>query len=259
MFIIINPGRFGRYAMLLCLCLIAVSAGAYQNSALSLFTPSELAQSESEISIMHRFYGAVDEEPLETFFGLDTGANISLSLRRNIKYSLEAKASYTKFQNRYALGCAWKPTTWDFPVHAQLDLEYFNFALAGIEERRSNFLYLLSVQNNIWDKYSILTINTGYDGYYQRMVYGLGLHLLATEKITVLAEYYPDFDRKQHANENDFLGKYDAYAFGIKLDTYGHHFIFLLGNSSGMNPATQSLGTNNAKDLHFGFNLQRRI
>jgi len=77
--------------------------------------------------------------------------------------------------------------------------------------------------------------------------------LTFTENMSLLAEYYPQIDKVEGVS-----GDKDAFAAGIKFQTFAHHFELLLSNTSNMDPRTMSLGTNN-NDLHFGFNINRKF
>lgn len=250
--------------MKLILCILWLSFAmtfvyAYQNSFPSLFTPSGLYSGESELALGHRFYGAVDNEVWDTLFGINSGANVALAYRYNVMYNVEFKAGYNRADKQYELGVGIKMTPADFPMNAQVDLQYFSFVQPAIESRRDNLLYLLSLQSNkLLDRVSLVA-NVGFDGYYERLVNAWGLQVGITEKISLLGEYYPVWDRDSaDPVVAQYLGNRDAYAMALKLDTYGHHFIFSLGNGTGMNPRVQSLGTNDEK-LHFGFNIHRRL
>jgi hypothetical protein len=233
---------------------------AYQNSFPSLITPTELSPKEGELNLSHRFYGAVNEDPLDTFFGMNNGANVAVNARFNVMHGVELKAGFTRANKQYDLGSSWKFSPQDFPVRAQIDVQFMSFVQPGITPRRENLMYLLSLQQErkLWDRLAF-TVNAGFDGYYERLIDGVGMQIGLTESLTLLGEYYPVLDRNSaDPAVAQYLGKNDAYAIALKADTYGHHFIFSFGNSASMNPRLQSLGTDSNK-VHFGFNIQRRL
>lgn len=243
-------------AAMLCVALPLV---AYQDAGFTVFSPSSLSSGESELSIFHRFQGAVDEDVWNTLFGLNAGANVALGYRRAFPYDLEAKASYTRSKKRVELGVSWSPSLENIPVDAQLDVAWFSFAELGIEERRNNFLALLSARNEYQSQHATLTLNLGYDGYYERFFSGAALHVKLSEDTALVGEYYPVWDRESAPPQlRARMGDRDAYAFGVKFGTWGHHFIISLSNSWQNHPATMSLGTNSS-DLFLGFNIQRRF
>ncbi|MDZ4181376.1 MAG: DUF5777 family beta-barrel protein [Candidatus Cloacimonadaceae bacterium] len=245
---------------MLWLLLICAPLMAYQDNGFTLFTPTALSQGDAEVNINHRFSGAVDNDVWNTLFGMNAGANVGFGFRRNFIYQLEGKASYTRAKKRVELGASWRPTPVMFPIAAQIDAAWFSFEEPGIEERRNNFFVLASVQNRIGSERATLTLNGGYDAYYERFIGGVGLCAKLTPSFALVGEYYPVLDRDSAPLElQNHLGERDAFAFGIKLDTWGHQFLFSLSNSLQNHPATMSLGTDDSGDLHFGFNIQRRF
>jgi hypothetical protein len=54
------------------------------------------------------------------------------------------------------------------------------------------------------------------------------------------------------------LRKHDSYSIGIKADTYGHQFMFMLGNNEDMTPR-QIVHGSKTRDLKLGFNVQRHL
>ncbi len=244
---------------ILTMLLLLVPLTAYQDAGFTVFSPTSLGEGEGEISIYHRFQGPVDEDVWNSLFGLNAGANVSMGFRRNIINTLEAKASYTRTKKRVELGASWRPTSERSPVAAQVDLAWFSFSETGIEQRRNNFLVLASARNNYLSERATLTLNAGYDGYYERLITGLALHARLTEDIAIVGEYYPVWDRDSAAPALQArMGDKDAYALGVKFGTWGHHFMFSLSNSWQHHPATMSLGTDDS-DLYLGFNIQRRF
>jgi len=243
----------------LSILFLILPLAAYQDAGFTVFSPSALSEGETELSIFHRFQGPVDEDVWNTLFGLNSGANVSLGIRRSLPFRLEAKASYTRARKRVELGSSWRPTPETSPVAAQIDVAWFSFAETGVEERRNNFLVLASAQNRYQSRYATLTLNAGYDGYYERFISGAALQVKLGEETALVGEYYPVWDRNSAPPAlKQYLGKRDSYAFGVKFGTWGHHFIFSLSNSWQSHPATMSLGTDDS-DLYLGFNIHRRF
>ena len=71
--------------------------------------------------------------------------------------------------------------------------------------------------------------------------------------VAVIGEYYPVF-----ARDGERTGPEDCFAAGVELQTYGHHFALLVGNSSQIGTRRLILGTE-TNDLYFGFNICRLI
>lgn len=246
-------------ALLFILFTMLSSLSAYQDSYYSLATPTQLFKGEGEVNLVHRFNGEVAKDPLDTFFGLDDGANVMMGFRYVVVNATELKASYIRNGKEMNLGLGRRLTPDSFPLQAQLDINYLSFKPVSVNDRRANLSYILALQTGKIHPVLNLNCNLGYDGYYERFVNGLGLQFNIKESLHLVGEYYPVWDRnsakeavKKHLDDND------VFAFGIKADTYGHHFMFQLSNGSRMNPCGQSRGTDNNK-LHLGFNIQRRF
>lgn len=246
-------------SVMLFVCIVAALAG-YQHSGINLVSPSVLNAREAEFNLGHRFYGTVWEDPLDTFFGMNAGANVQVGYRQNFGHGAEARAAYTRKFNQYEVGASWSFLPADYPLQAQADIAYVSFAIPQMDERRGNFRYTLSAQNKpLWDRL-VMTVNAGYEGYYERFISGVGVAVLATESVALIGEYYPTLDRESASDQlSANLGAHDAFALGIKIDTYGHNFIFSVGNADHFEIGRQSLGTNNANKLRFGFNIRRRL
>lgn len=248
-----------RFMLFVMMAILALPLAAYQDAGFTIFSPTALSEGEGELSIFHRFQGPVDEDVWNSLFGLNSGANVGLGYRRSFPHYLEAKASYTRAKKRVELGASWRPAPENSLVAAQLDVAWFSFAETGIEERRNNFFLLASAQNGYQSRYAVLTVNAGYDAYYERVFSGAALHLKLNEDIAVVGEYYPVWDRESAPPDlRARMGDHDAYAFGLKFGTWGHHFIFSLSNSWQSHPTTMSLGANSS-DLYLGFNIHRRF
>jgi len=232
---------------------------AFEPSMVNLTTPSRLENTESVFKITHRFYGSVDDDPLESFFGLDAGANVSLGMRYALLPRLELNAAYTRLQKEYVLGASYAYFLPQMHVGGQLDIQFFSFQETGIEERSKNFYYALSLQTE--PLFGVLrpVVNAGFDGYNEKLGVAVGMSIGTdvdigpVNRLDLVAEYYPVIDRDEavHAADNSF-------AFGIKAATYGHNFMLIVGNNSQISVRRLMLGAA-TNDLYVGFNIHRHI
>lgn len=246
--------------VLLLLIFFPLLACAFEASSFNLKIPSNLDEWAKTISINHRFYGDVSDEPLDNFFGMDAGANVRINFRMHFPYNSDLSVDYTRKAKEKRIGLSKTIIFEDFPIYSAIDISYHAFKLISqVKESRKNFVYSVAFQNEPILERFIFTLNLGYDGYFERGIYGLGLAAEITENIFFITEYFPVLDRDDASKKlAQYLGKDDVFAFGVKLDTYGHHFKFMLSNSTEFGLRRNSLGTP-VDFLMFGFNLERRF
>ncbi|KPK62281.1 hypothetical protein AMJ83_11280 [candidate division WOR_3 bacterium SM23_42] len=230
---------------------------AFEPSALNLKVPSDLERSSMVFEIQHRFYGDLTEDPLENFFGLDVGANVNLGIRYAILDRLELYAAYTRFEKEYRVAASY---AYHFPqiyVRTQINLEYFSFKVG--QERQQNFFYGLGLQSEpIFDAVTA-TVNSGYDGYNEKFGLGFGIDLGfdwefgPIEHVALLGEYYPVLQ-----SEEPITGPENSFAGGVRVDTYGHHFMILIGNNTHIGARRLMLGAA-SNDIRLGLTVQRLL
>lgn len=227
----------------------------------NLFSPSELDDWQKVLAIRHRFYGDVTEEPLSNFFGLDAGANVNLAWRMQFPYNLGLQLEYTRRQQEKQAGIWYRIPFSTLPLQAQILVQFFSYQeLSQTESDRQNLFYLLTLQNEpLWDRIRA-NINFGYDGYNERIMLGLGYTIQVVADVFLLLEYYPVLDRDSaSSNLQRYIGPDDAFSLAVKLDTYGHHFIFSLTNTDSIGLRRAALGTAQDAHLRLGFNIERRF
>jgi hypothetical protein len=231
---------------------------AFEPDMLNLQVPSVLDKTDLVVGVQHRFYGEITDEPLNTFFGTDEGANVGLGLRYAILPRAEVNASYTRVQKEYTLGASYAHYIPQILMNVQVGIHYFDHESFDSDERTRNFFYGLALQTEPLARIITPVVNVGYDGDNERIGLGLGigigfnLEIGPVERAHLLAEYYPVINR------DVVNGPENYFAAGIKLDTYGHHFILLVGNGSAIGPRRLMLGTE-TNDLYLGLTIHRRV
>lgn len=230
---------------------------AFESGQLSLDTPNVLNKGEGSFGIRHRFFGEIDD--LDKFFGTDDGGNMHFVLKYALLDNLVLGVDHTRNQSAYGVGLEYSH---DFKW-AKVGMRVNGFRLnTGLDEYENSYQANLSFQTPNYFDHLNFTANLGYDAYYKHQIVGFGVDLNAdnfipfltfTEKLSLLVEYYPQVDKVENISK-----EYDSYAFGIKYQTYGHHFEIMATNSTNMDSRTMSLGTNSDK-LHLGFNINRKF
>jgi len=239
--------------------LLSEGAMAFESGQLSLDTPNVLKQNEGSFGIRHRFYGKADD--YEKFLGTDDGGNMYFSLKYAVMDNLLIGIDHIRDQSGYGLGIEYAKDLKFFGT-AGFRLNTFTIDDFNFDDRQKSYFINVSYQTPNFLDHVRFTTNVGYDAYYEHETLGLGIDLnmknniswlTFTENLSLLAEYYPQIDEVEGIS-----GDNDSYAFGIKFQTFKHHFEILLTNSSNMDPRTMALGTN-SDDLHFGFNINRKF
>lgn len=231
---------------------------AFEPDMLNLQVPSRLEKTEFVFAIQHRFYGEITEDPLNTFFGLDAGANVGLGVRYAVLPHVEVHASYTRFQKEYVVGARYAYHVSQIFTTMQIDIHYFDHESHISDERARNFFYCLALQSEPSANIIIPVVNIGYDGYNERfglgfgMGFGFDLEIGPIERVHIIGEYYPVISRDEEIN-----GPENYFAAGLKFETYGHHFILLIGNGSQIGTRRLMLGAESNDDFYFGFNIHR--
>jgi hypothetical protein len=240
---------------------LSAVAMAYERSSMpNLMTPSELEAKQMVVGISHRFFGPVDDKPLKTFLGMDQGVyQVVLGLRFHLGRGFELKTTRRiRFPKEFTLGLSYVHAVSGLPLKAQLDfhtiseLKQFNS-----DNRESNWFGLLSVQTNPLMKRIYPVLNIGYDHRAEFTGAGAGLSIEVIKWMHVQAEFGITSN-----NDEGFTGK--SVSFGVKLLTFGHHFLLFVGNNQTAGPQAMMRGTRpviiNGKEenkLYFGFNIFR--
>jgi len=248
-----------KVVFFICLAIFSEGAMAFESGQLSLDTPNVLKKHEGSFEIRHRFYGKADD--YEKFLGSDDGGNMYFSLKYAAMDNLVIGVDHTRDQSGYGLGVEYAKD-FDSFGSAGIRLNTFTIDDFNFDDRQKSYFVNLAYQTPNFLDHIKFTVNVGYDAYYEHETLGLGIDLnmknsiswlTFTESMSLLAEYYPQIDEI-----DGISGENDSYAFGVKFQTFAHHFEILLTNSSHMDPRTMALGTN-SDDLYFGFNINRKF
>lgn len=246
-----------KLLLLLSLAIFSEGLMAFEMGQLSLDTPNVLKKGEGSFGIRHRFFGEIND--YNKFLGTDDGGNMHFVLKYALLDNLVLGVDHTRDESAYGVGLEYSH---DFEwIKAGVRVNGFRLD-KGLEEYDKSYQAIVSLQTPNYFNHLNFTANLGYDAYYKHQIVGVGVDLNAdnfisfltfTEKLSLLAEYYPQVDEIEGISK-----EYDSYALGMKYQTYGHHFEIMVTNSTSMDPRTMSLGTNSDK-LHLGFNINRKF
>ncbi|MCX5859382.1 MAG: DUF5777 family beta-barrel protein, partial [Proteobacteria bacterium] len=223
-----------KLVIALLVFLIPSSLPAFEQAMPSLKVPTNLEAQEGEFRILHRFIGPVNHQTVDTAIGMTEGAFVNLGLRYLIWSKLEANFSYQTRTREYITGLSYAYFIPQAHLRAQLDGQFFSYKDS---KRKNNYFGLLSLQSEPILKRVSPVINFGYDGYNHRFGPGFGINIIIIKKFEIIGEYYPVWKK----DKNPLLGSKNAFAFGLKDNTAGHHFMLLLTNSWATEPRRQML------------------
>lgn len=244
----------GAGAAFLLTALLAAPAGAVypENGMMDMETPLlGLEQGDIELSIDHRFLGEVFEDPLEDLFGADMGANIRLETRMMLSEGLDLGVSYVRFGSIWAASGGWNRAAGPAGLRAQAGL--YSEEVAHDQRKSGGMLEvsaeLLEPLEAPWRLQP--AISAGYDTRREMVGLGLGCDLMLNDTYSLWGEYMPVVDGKEEETlEND------SFSFGLTARTYGHQFMFSLGNCTGIGLRGTMAGADSA-NLRLGFRIRR--
>jgi hypothetical protein len=171
-------------------------------------------------------------------------------------------------EKEHTLGAGYAFGLPGIPLRGQLDLQWvscmrFSFTDAGLAEKRENFLFSqVDISGVFWSGRLTPAVNVGYDADSEKWGLGAGLNVGITGPIGLVFEYFPRLQTDANA------GLDDAFFLGIKVQTYGHHFLFQVGNSTDigtrrlMAGAPHSVETaegTKTRPLYLGIGIQRLL
>ncbi|MEJ2355481.1 MAG: DUF5777 family beta-barrel protein [candidate division WOR-3 bacterium] len=245
-----------RLIGLILFLLVPSAVYSLENDLLNLNVPTQMERNELALIIRHRFYGDITDDPIGNHLGIDYGANIGLRIRYDIWNKLELKGGYTVGHKEYTLGSSYSMEFDSLYLRSQIDIEYFDYTDFIIDEDVRNLFYLLSIQSDLLPNLISLTVNVGYDAENSKIGLGFGVDIGFNfdfnyiQRIHLIAEYFPLLEEEENL--------VNTFAFGIKAETFGHLFMFSVGNNTEIGTRRSMLGAA-SNTLHFGFNIYRFI
>lgn len=235
------------------LLVLALPLLGYGPGMLNIETPSPFVEQGSiEFRLNHRFYGsALKDEPMETFFGMDNGANVGVELGWFPISGLELRAGHVRSGREYMLSGLWSAFVDRF--QASFSMGYSSVKPAANQDREGGLTLLGAFSAPFAEGRVIPTVNYCYDQRLERHGPGFGLSVGLTDNTALVGEYFPVVNRD---DESPAILPEDAFAFGVRRTTWGHQFVMCLGNGKGVGPGGQLNGAA-TNDLSIGFTVRR--
>ncbi len=230
--------------------------GAFENSMLNLSLPSGLETKQAQFFLDHRFLGkALKEKPFDSFFGMDNSAFVRIGFRIPVWEKFELAVSRCNNQKEYTAGAGYTFVFQGNRLKTKLEVQYVTFRLFDVntlEERRDNALFSqIAMEYPVFSGRCIPVLDVGYDGSTQKTGLGIGINMVVSKTFGLIGEYFPRI-------EKDLDIPKDSFAFGIKVQTYGHHFLFMLGNNHEIGTRRMMAGAY-SNDLYLGITIKRLL
>ncbi|MBD3184304.1 hypothetical protein GF312_18620 [Candidatus Poribacteria bacterium] len=237
-----------------------LSKPVYSLEMLNLAAPGNEEVGQIEFNVKHRFYGTLHDQPSDTFFGLDSGANVSIEIGATVFKGLGIHAGRIRDSQEYLLGVNYSYPIPLTPMQTQLDVQYFNFKEfdleSGEEERKNGGAFILSLKSDpLFDRLTPV-VDVGFESQEQKFGAGFGASIMVMEgngllqKLSIICEYFPT---KSEDNRDN------SFSFGLKAETYGHHFDFIFSRDSHITFHRLMNGSTINGGLRFGFNIKRYL
>lgn len=238
---------------------VALQAVTAENSMLNLDRPSTLEPRQAQFVVQHRFYGRIDENTLDTFFGMSEGANVGLGIRLSPIKNFELSVNHVFLYKEYRIGAGYAFNTVIPGCRAQAGFEWVSFKSGRFvegfwkEDRKAVWFGRLDIRGP-----SILFLtpvaNIGYDTDDRTTGFGFGLDCAVSGKLSLIGEFFP------RVNRSTWEGSRSSHCFaaGVQVKTYGHHFLFQLGNSTELGLRRMMRGAP-SRNLMFGFGIKRLL
>lgn len=233
--------------------LVAVPLLGYGPGMLNIETPSPSVERGSiEFRLNHRFYGsALKDEPLETFFGMDNGANVGVELGWFPVDGLEVRAGHVRSGREYGLSGHWSAYIDRF--QASFSMGFSSVKPAANQDREGGLTLLGAFSAPFASDRVTPTLNYSYHQRLDRHGPGFGLSVGLSDNTALVGEYFPVVDRD--ADDPAILSE-DVFSFGVRRTTWGHQFVICLGNGKGVGPHGQLNGAA-TNDLSVAFTVRR--
>jgi hypothetical protein len=227
----------------------AAFAEQFERPMIDLDVPSGMERGQMYFELGEKFNTSLKNYPADDFFAIvDGGANIKLGIRYMATNNIEIITSYISEKMEKTAGLAY---TFDFErdgFNAKIEALYINYKETPGEALKSEPFGLVSFQTVPFiGKMFVLTLDCGLESGHFGM--GTGILYNISEHNCLLAEYYPVINQYKSNTTG-------CYSFGYKHDTYGHQFIFRVGNSNQIGTRDLMHGTN-SDNFYAGFDIMR--
>jgi hypothetical protein len=232
---------------------VAFSGTGYEGGLPNMISPYLIEPGNTEFQIQHRFLGDAFDDVIDDFFGADMGANISLGLRSFITPGVEMDLTHVRTGGEYTAGAGYNGSLSGSPVDFHVSAHWYSTEIT-VDERESGFFALASLEAGRLGDVVVLAVNFGRDFREERTILGFGADAALNESVSIQGEYWPARD----GGDDYPADSLDSWCAGTRINTWGHQFGLVLGNSWALGPRSLASGTA-SDDLHLGITIRRLL
>lgn len=227
---------------------------------INLPTTTTMGKKDILLRISHRFYGPVDEG-IDTFFGLDSGANILFSLGYGITDRLGITVGRSRLFQEWEFGLDWlvaeQGQTGGLPFSAALHAALDWVTMEGSGNARGTFQLSLSHQLSKKLSFMVVPAFTTKTNFWElnpegTLSIGLGSRYMVFEDLSIILEWIPVI--------SGYKDVQNGWGLGLEKKIGGHVFQVFFTNSFGL-AGSQFVPGGDLRledfDFRFGFNIFR--
>ena len=212
----------------------------------SLITPSQLDAQLWMTTFSHRFYGALDNEPLENWFGMDGGSNTKMGIRYALLNEIDIQVSRTSKRKSFE----------GILRYTQMIQPNIPIMVAGLidsykdpstQEQLTASAAMAGINFSMLNDRLQLSSLLLYDNEIEKTGFGFGGSYQMTPDYHLYLEGYP----------TPFVsGNKISYSWGIRYHTFGHRFLAYVANNTEHSVRHQMNGVEKSTP-YLGFKITR--
>ncbi len=238
------------------------------SKVVDLPAPAHLRRGAFEVSIQHRFVESLADSKPGDAFGIDSGANINLS----VNYGISDRLSFGVSRARFDEVIAWTGT---YEIQTKKE-SFWKMSVLGGVEGKQNFerqfspyvqlatsvdykgLRLYAVPTAVFhsrdrelvDQFASQAINPGSNN---TLSLGVGADIAINSRFSIVAEAVPRLAGFGGIGEHR-----PTVSAGFEIRSWGHVFSILVSSSRDFTPAKYAVNPDQ-RNVSLGFNIFRRI
>jgi hypothetical protein len=220
-------------------------AFGYEPSLINCIQPADQLSSTIQATVEHRFSQALEDPIATNIFGT---ASVDMEVAARIWKGLEVSTAYFTDNNEFDLTGRYSQPVMKGLLDVGGELQFFNFD-THIIGRASNDYYLASIAVHPFSDKLYMTVQEGYDGFYLYSAPSASLLVKCTSAFDLIGEYTLGHDKFRGMTQN-------AWSTGVKLNTWGHQFKFIISNSTAIGSRNAAAGAVDNK-IRLGFSIER--